>query len=603
MISSRSISVVSLLIFSALQIQCASRSNSVVTSKASEKQAENLPNESPSRIPVSRAAGYFHFILGELASLDSNSEVALQHFQFASQFYPDSDYIQLQEAEQLVGLGKVSEAKSILNKISLTEEPDYFLLKARVAAMELHFNDSKTYLDKAISIFSAQSDDRKVRETILMKVALLSDAHQFEDALESLDQYLKDSPDDEIAHYFRGKILSAQELTDEAIQAFQRALELRPSFSAAARALGLLYEINDRNDDAIKTYQEALFFNPEDTFFRQKLANLYLIQENYPKALEQFQQLSLLTPDDSQILFRTALIHFKLEQYSEAEALFERLLTFDTIAHDRINYYLAAIYQEQAQFEGAVESYQQIEADSPYYIESRLKSSLLATEYLKNPKLSYKILEEALTQKPEVEELWLALSSHQEKSNDLKEAINTLKRGVKNLPKSERLLFVLGSLQDKSGEMDASIATMEKLLEINPNHAHALNHIGYLLAEKGVELDRAESLLIKAVQLEPQNAYITDSLGWVYYKKGDYYKAREIIEKANQLEANEPVLMEHLADVYKKLGLEKDALRVYRKIVAINEEREKNSGTTPELSEQSKRVQAKIASAVADSSL
>ena len=59
---------------------------------------------------------------------------------------------------------------------------------------------------------------------------------------------------------------------------------------------------------------------------------------------------------------------------------------------------------------------------------------------------------------------------------------------------------------------------MEKVLEIDPNNAEALNFIGYSYADRGINLDEAEKMIVRALEIKPDNGYMMDSLGWVYFK-------------------------------------------------------------------------------------
>ncbi|MBP1720094.1 MAG: Peptidoglycan-binding LysM, partial [Deltaproteobacteria bacterium] len=78
------------------------------------------------------------------------------------------------------------------------------------------------------------------------------------------------------------------------------------------------------------------------------------------------------------------------------------------------------------------------------------------------------------------------------------------------------------------------IRQMRRVLENNPDHAQALNYIGYTYAEKEISLDEAEALVKRALELKPDDGYITDSLGWVYFKKGQLDKAIAELEKAHK---------------------------------------------------------------------
>ncbi|HEV09131.1 MAG TPA: tetratricopeptide repeat protein, partial [Sulfurihydrogenibium azorense] len=67
-------------------------------------------------------------------------------------------------------------------------------------------------------------------------------------------------------------------------------------------------------------------------------------------------------------------------------------------------------------------------------------------------------------------------------------------------------------------------------------------------------------------------AYL-DSLAWGYYKKGDYKKAKELLEKVLKSMSDDPVINEHYADVLSKIGQKQEALNYYKKALKLIEEK------------------------------
>jgi Flp pilus assembly protein TadD len=118
------------------------------------------------------------------------------------------------------------------------------------------------------------------------------------------------------------------------------------------------------------------------------------------------------------------------------------------------------------------------------------------------------------------------------------------------------------------------IEQMKLAIEINPQNAQALNYLGYSWAEKGSQLDEAETLILRALKVEPNEGAYLDSLGWVYYQKGDYQRASEQLERASELINDDPVVTEHLGDVYDKLGKTEAALARYRDVLKNSKEQE-----------------------------
>ncbi|RLB76771.1 MAG: hypothetical protein DRH15_12175, partial [Deltaproteobacteria bacterium] len=148
-------------------------------------------------------------------------------------------------------------------------------------------------------------------------------------------------------------------------------------------------------------------------------------------------------------------------------------------------------------------------------------------------------------------------------------AIKVLKEGLTNSPRDVRLIFRLGVILDKNGDKEACLEKMRQVLAINPQHAEALNYIGYTYAEQGIRLDEAMKLIKKALKLKPNSGYIVDSLGWVYFQKGLYDEAIKYLEKAISLTPDDPTINEHLGDAYFKKKDYKASLEHYKKALSL----------------------------------
>jgi len=144
------------------------------------------------------------------------------------------------------------------------------------------------------------------------------------------------------------------------------------------------------------------------------------------------------------------------------------------------------------------------------------------------------------------------------------EALSIYEDIVKNKPDYVDALFWLGYLYEDLGRRDDAIKTWKKALRISPTHGQTLNSLGYLYAEEGKNLDEAEGMLKKALAAEPENGAYLDSLGWIYFKKKDYKKSEEYLKKAIGHQ-EDPVIYEHLGDVYIALNKKTEALNFYKK--------------------------------------
>jgi Flp pilus assembly protein TadD len=116
--------------------------------------------------------------------------------------------------------------------------------------------------------------------------------------------------------------------------------------------------------------------------------------------------------------------------------------------------------------------------------------------------------------------------------------------------------------------MDLAVAQMRALLIVNPDHAEAMNFVGYAWAERGERLEEAERLVRRALELKPRSGHILDSLGWVLFQRGDSRHAVELLEQADSLSGPDPTILEHLGDAYRANARPVDAAQAYRRALA-----------------------------------
>jgi Flp pilus assembly protein TadD len=117
-----------------------------------------------------------------------------------------------------------------------------------------------------------------------------------------------------------------------------------------------------------------------------------------------------------------------------------------------------------------------------------------------------------------------------------------------------------GAMYEKMQKLDLSEAEFRKVLKINPQHASALNYLGYMLADRNLRLPEALDLIRQAVALEPTNGAFLDSLGWVYFRMGKLDEAETYLRQALERFSRDPTVHDHLGDVYYQKGRLKDAI-------------------------------------------
>jgi len=116
------------------------------------------------------------------------------------------------------------------------------------------------------------------------------------------------------------------------------------------------------------------------------------------------------------------------------------------------------------------------------------------------------------------------------------------------------LLLQLGGALEQAGQWAEARPLLERVVELAPDSAVALNHLGYALADRGEDLPRAIELLEKANRIRPREPAYIDSLGWAYFRAGRHARALPLLQNAVEMEPGNPELNEHLGDVLWAMG-------------------------------------------------
>jgi tetratricopeptide (TPR) repeat protein len=153
-------------------------------------------------------------------------------------------------------------------------------------------------------------------------------------------------------------------------------------------------------------------------------------------------------------------------------------------------------------------------------------------------------------------------------NGDSARALNILEPTASAYPTDVATQLALADLYNDAGRDDEAEQTLRRYLATTPADAQAMNHLGYLLADRGRALDEAIRLVERALAAEPGNPSYLDSLGWAHFRRGDFSEAeRYLAPAAEQLPGNS-VVQDHLGDVLAGQGRWLDAIAAWTRALA-----------------------------------
>ena len=353
---------------------------------------------------------------------------------------------------------------------------------------------------------------------------------------------------------------------EKALIYWEKYIKLNPDSSEALFRKSLTLKKLKRSEDAKKILKQITETNPEDVLFHITLADLYEEEQNYKSAADEILKCIEYVPHNFSFYVRAGELYYLAKDFDKAKELFEKALKInpDDIS---ISFRLALIFEEKKDWNSAINLLEKTLPKNPD-ISVYLRLSYYYSQINKTKK-SVELLEKAKKLNPESAEINFFLGLAYTQLKKYKKAEISFLRALDLNPDFPETYFYLGIIYEQTKRFEKSIPYFKKVIEIDPKNANAMNYLGYSYADRNINLNEAEELIKKALEIEPENGAYIDSLGWVYFRKGEYEKAKEYLEKAIE-KLKDPVIYEHLGDVETTLGDKSKAIQYYKKAIELD---------------------------------
>lgn len=550
--------------------------------------------------------------LGQLYLWQRQGEQAAEVLRLAADLRPNFPTVQAMLVEALLGSEQKREAETVLEKllelnpnapeqrlrlaelrsdrgdhdgaVAVLQDPSVDLADnprlRQVLARELHLSgDNISALALTDSLLTEKSDDAGLHH---LRVAVFSSLGRYQEAVDELRPLIVPTGDNVARRVQDLGLLSrllerlAQPL--EAADALQQIIG-EPSLDRreqlrAKMALVALWERHDLSDQAIDLLQRELQAasaqdqEKDEIIFARLLSDVYRRSEQGDRAQEVLQRTAESLAEENTLGRETLGLHhlpslLADERWADAETSALQLMQSENADIRQSARVLRA--QALANLDRLPEALEALqpnpEDEGP--VRRRLQADRLALLFehdqvdVARAELQQVVASEA------VEDFYFAAQVFQAQAL-YRDSIPLLEKVLAERQDSIQALFLYGAAQERLGDRTSSVATFERLLAVAPDHAPALNYLGYMLVEESENLDQALRFIQRAVAFEPDNGAYVDSLGWALFKLGRYQEAEAHLQWAVRLIPQDPTIHEHLGDLYVVLEDTEQAKRWYQ---------------------------------------
>ncbi|HEX4923027.1 MAG TPA: tetratricopeptide repeat protein [Bdellovibrionales bacterium] len=512
----------------------------------------------------------YHFTLGEAYSLEGFVDKAIEEFKLVLLYDPHSPHVRLRLGAEYLKKGLISEALAQIEH-AVREHPENadgrLLLGGLYASLKMYEKAQKEYE-------TLIKTDPKNRDAYLHLGALYAEQQKYAQSIEMFKKLTadKEAENPHLPYYYIARVYQEQKDLKRSEENYKKTLEIRPDFEDGVMSLARLYEESNKKNQMtslLETFQDK--HGPSERV-ADTLGRVYLEDERFDRAIRQFEIIEASDSTNLNVKVKIALILIEQKDYLKATAKLKQILA-QAPDSDKIRFYLGAIYEEIKDYDSAIEQFAKIPPTSSFYTESVVHAAYLH-KVAGRMSDAVKMVETAIEANPDVEQFYSLYASFLHEDKAYTKAVTMLEKATLKFPKSEQLHFFLGSMYDKIARRKDTIRSMKTVLELNAEHAQALNYLAYTYAEMGESLNEAEELARRAVDLKPDDAYIQDTLGWVLFKQGRYSEAIKTLELAYKIKSDEAIIAEHLGDAYYRFQLPAKAKLMYQKAVENEKDEE-----------------------------
>jgi tetratricopeptide (TPR) repeat protein len=455
---------------------------------------------------------------------------------------------------------------------------------------------------KAIAEFAAlgkdHPNDLRVRKSY---VQLLILDHQLNEAGKLTDEILKGSPQDDEGLILKGQISLQTGKTDEALQSLQQGVKDNPANGFGHFQLGMAYLAKGNANQAEAEWRTAVQLRPDLTEAWVALGKSATDRRDWHELETIGVQLMKLSPSSPGGYLFHATARMNLGDATGAEADLKQLIQIspeNPMGYTKLGQLRAltkrwneaeALYREalnrSPNFLDAIQGMVDLDfrrgksADALQFIQAKLDidpnnaalyllqgQSYLGVKQLTQAKKSFSRCVELDGQNLTG---FVMLAQVEQGLGEVPLAIASYQHAIALAPGNAGLYTSLGALYEGQGDWQQAQTLYQRALAIQPDEAFAANNLAYILLEHDGNVTVALTLAQTARRGFPNVPNSADTLGWAYYQNAAYSLAAPLLEEAVKGAPSNATYRFHLGMAYQKLNDLKRARVEFEKSIRI----------------------------------
>jgi tetratricopeptide (TPR) repeat protein len=508
----------------------------------------------------------YSVLVGEVARQRGDHRIAFTHLLLAAQLTRDPGLAE-QAAREALTLNDV-EAIGRAIDAWLEIAPDSMTAQQIAAYVRLEANDvpgAMAHLRRLIDLASKEGENG-----FLQAARLVHKLRPPERRLELMKTLTDDEPENADAWFARALVAAGAERFEDAAKASRRAADLRPGWNEPRIFLVQVLQDQGKKEQAHATLEDFVAEMPEDQGLRLLYAQMLVDEKEFSRARNVFEFMLHDAPKEPDVLFALGILSLQLDDLDAARAYFTRLNETGERTDDAI-YYLGQVEELAENLEQAASWYAKVEGD--HALDASVRVARIEARKGEVDQARER-LQQLRDQSPDQAVLiYLAEAEILSDVGRKREAMRVYDQAVEANPGNTQLLYARALHAVGIDRIDILERDLRAILAKEPDHADALNALGYTLADRTDRLAEALALIERALALKPDDPAVLDSMGWVHYRLGNLGQAERYLRRAvDKLPDGE--IAAHLGEVLWAIGKKEEAWKVWEGALALDPDHE-----------------------------
>ncbi|MFD2110806.1 tetratricopeptide repeat protein [Thiorhodococcus fuscus] len=496
-------------------------------------------------------------LVGEFAGRRGDMATAFAYYYRAAQLTRSAQMAELAVRAAISADDDEAAGKGIALWLELA--PDAVAANQVAAFLRIKAKDREGALIHLSRLVGLSKDKDPSASPFSQAAGIVSRVPDPEERVELMRALVERFPESADAQQSLAMVAASASRFEAADKAARRAMALRPEWDVPRLFLVRMKLSQGRRDEARSLLEDFVVQRPDDRALRMLYGQFLVEDQEFARARDVFERLLGDRPDEPDVLFAAGVLSLQLDDVDGARTYFTRLRKTGE-RQDEAAFYLGQTEERAGDPQAALGWYAKVSGAN--VSDAKVRMALLLAKSGDVVK-AREMLQRLRDRSPEdAVSLYMVEAEILDEVGQRDEAMSVYTSAIESRSDDHTLRYARALYAVKLDRLALAERDLRRIIAEDPDHADALNALGYTLADRTDRYREALGFIERAYALKPDEPAILDSMGWVNFRLGNYEVARDFLRRALD-KMSDGEIAAHLGETLWALGRRSDAWAVW----------------------------------------